>query len=122
VTELKGLATMTGIAEGFALELQMAQGQAFGTETSFVGKVLVTDMTNPGMIRQIKEASAVVCERGGRTCHAAIICREISKPCVVGVQGLLNTLATWTGPRPVKLKIDGQAGTVQFLDWQLVEE
>lgn len=121
-TELKGLATKTGVAKGIATEFQLKQGQAFGAENSFAGKVLVTTMTNPGMIRQIKEAAAVACEGGGRTCHAAIICNEIEKPCVVGVSGLLNTLATWTGPRPVQLQVDGTLGTVQFLDWQLVED
>lgn len=120
--ELKGIATRTGTDEGFAADLNLPQGKAFGAAESFVGKVLVADMTNPGMMRQIREAVAVACERGGRTCHAAIVCAEIGKPCVVGVQNLLNTYNTWTGPRPVKLRVNGTEGTVQFLDWQLVEE
>jgi len=79
-------------------------------------------MTNPGMMRQMKEAVAVACEQGGRTCHAAILCGEIGKPCVVGVSGLLNAIRSWTGPLPIKINVDGNKGTVEFLDWSLVEE
>jgi pyruvate,water dikinase len=48
------------------------------------GEVLVTDMTDPDWEPAMKIASAVVTNRGGRTCHAAIIAREIGIPAVVG--------------------------------------
>ncbi len=48
------------------------------------GQVLVTDMTDPDWEPIMKFASAIVTNRGGRTCHAAIISRELGIPCVVG--------------------------------------
>ena len=48
------------------------------------GDVLVTDMTDPNWEPVMKRASAIVTNRGGRTCHAAIIARELGIPAVVG--------------------------------------
>lgn len=48
------------------------------------GDVLVTDMTDPDWEPVMKRAAAIVTNRGGRTCHAAIVSREIGVPCVVG--------------------------------------
>ena len=48
------------------------------------GDVLVTDMTDPGWEPVMKRAAAIVTNRGGRTCHAAIIARELGIPAVVG--------------------------------------
>ncbi len=48
------------------------------------GEVLVTEMTDPDWEPIMKMASAIVTNRGGRTCHAAIISRELGIPCVVG--------------------------------------
>lgn len=48
------------------------------------GEVLVADMTDPDWEPIMKRASGIVTNRGGRTCHAAIISREIGVPCIVG--------------------------------------
>lgn len=48
------------------------------------GDVLVTDMTDPDWVPIMKIASAIVTNKGGRTCHAAIVSRELGIPCVVG--------------------------------------
>ena len=64
------------------------------------GDVLVTDMTDPNWEPVMKRASAIVTNRGGRTCHAAIIARELGIPAVVGC-----------GDATRKLR-DGQAVTV----------
>lgn len=50
------------------------------------GEVLITDMTDPDWAPIMKKARAIVTNRGGRTCHAAIISRELGVPCVVGCQ------------------------------------
>jgi pyruvate,water dikinase len=50
------------------------------------GDVLVTDMTDPNWEPVMKRASAIVTNRGGRTCHAAIIARELGVPAVVGCE------------------------------------
>ncbi len=69
------------------------------------GDVLVTDMTDPNWEPVMKRASAIVTNRGGRTCHAAIIARELGIPAVVGCgnatgvlkQGALVTVACSEG-------------------------
>ena len=87
-------------------------GQKIGTGTAKViqdigemqriqpGDVLVTDMTDPDWEPIMKKAAAIVTNRGGRTCHAAIIARELGIPAVVGC-----------GDATRKIK-DGQAVTV----------
>jgi len=50
------------------------------------GDVLVTGMTNPQMIPFLKKAAAIITDEGGITCHAAIISRELQKPCIVGTK------------------------------------
>ena len=53
--------------------------------TSFKeGEILVTSMTDPAWEPIMKRASAIVTDRGGRTCHSAIISRELGIPCIVG--------------------------------------
>ena len=51
------------------------------------GDVLVAEMTTPDFVPAMKRATAIVTERGGRTCHAAIVSRELGIPCVVGAHG-----------------------------------
>ncbi len=56
------------------------------------GQVLVTDMTDPDWEPIMKIASAIVTNRGGRTCHAAIISRELGIPCIVGTETGTNDM------------------------------
>ena len=56
------------------------------------GDVLVTDMTDPDWEPIMKRASAIVTNRGGRTCHAAIIARELGVPAVVGCGDATDTI------------------------------
>ncbi len=58
------------------------------------GDVLVTDMTDPNWEPVMKIASAIVTNRGGRTCHAAIIARELGIPAVVGCANATDVLKT----------------------------
>ncbi len=58
------------------------------------GEVLVTDMTDPDWEPIMKIASAIITNRGGRTCHAAIISRELGIPCVVGTKNATEILKT----------------------------
>ncbi|MGB3276557.1 MAG: phosphoenolpyruvate synthase [Castellaniella sp.] len=57
------------------------------------GDILVTDMTDPNWEPVMKLASAIVTNRGGRTCHAAIIARELGIPAVVGCAEATDVLA-----------------------------
>ena len=60
------------------------------------GDVLVADMTDPDWEPIMKRASAIVTNRGGRTCHAAIIARELGIPAVVGTGGATSSLSDGT--------------------------
>jgi phosphohistidine swiveling domain-containing protein len=51
-----------------------------------VGGVLVAEMTRPDFVAVMKKASAIVTDEGGLTCHAAIVARELGKPCIVGTK------------------------------------
>ncbi|MGL6203429.1 MAG: phosphoenolpyruvate synthase, partial [Giesbergeria sp.] len=98
--KLKGTGTV--LAEGRAI------GQKIGTgpvrlvhnisEMDKVqpGDVLVTDMTDPNWEPVMKRASAIVTNRGGRTCHAAIIARELGIPAVVGCGNATDKLQDGT--------------------------
>src|SRR5204863_533278 len=56
------------------------------------GDIIVTDMTDPNWEPVMKRAAAIVTNRGGRTCHAAIIARELGIPAVVGCGDATRTL------------------------------
>jgi pyruvate,water dikinase len=58
------------------------------------GEVLITDMTDPDWEPVMKVASAIVTNRGGRTCHAAIIARELGIPAVVGTGDTTHAINT----------------------------
>ncbi|NID14274.1 phosphoenolpyruvate synthase [Luteibacter yeojuensis] len=60
------------------------------------GDVLVADMTDPDWEPVMKRAAAIVTNRGGRTCHAAIIARELGVPAVVGCGNALDTIPDGT--------------------------
>ncbi len=57
------------------------------------GEVLVTDMTDPDWEPIMKMAAAIVTNKGGRTCHAAIVSRELGVPCIVGTERGTEALA-----------------------------
>lgn len=57
------------------------------------GDILVTDNTDPDWEPAMKKAAAVITNRGGRTCHAAIVAREIGVPAIVGALGATEKLA-----------------------------
>src|SRR5690606_38941531 len=56
------------------------------------GDVLVTDMTDPDWEPVMKRAAAIITNRGGRTCHAAIIARELGVPAIVGCGNATDVL------------------------------
>lgn len=60
------------------------------------GDVLVTAMTDPAWEPIMKKAAAIVTDRGGRTCHSAIISRELGLPCIVGTGNASTVLRTGT--------------------------
>ena len=90
------------IVEGQAVGTKIGQGIArVIKDTAHIGQfkkgeVLVTDMTDPDWEPIMKIAGAIVTNRGGRTCHAAIISRELGIPCVIGTENGSEIIKTGT--------------------------
>jgi len=74
------------------------------------GEVLVTDSTTPDWEPIMRRAAAIVTNRGGRTCHAAIVAREFGIPAVVGAEDATQRLAT--GQQVTVCCCDGDVGKV----------
>jgi len=84
------------------------------------GDILVTDMTDPDWEPVMKLCSAIVTNRGGRTCHAAIIARELGIPAVVGCENATKTL---TQGQPVTVSCaEGDTGFIyeSELDFEVI--
>lgn len=77
---VRGLAASPGICSGPVIIIKDIDEIARVKE----GDILVTGMTNPDMVPAMRKARAVVTDEGGRTCHAAIVSRELGIPCIVG--------------------------------------
>ena len=99
----KGLPASPGIGRGIVKNIKNL------TEISQVeeGDILVTEMTNPDMVPAMKKARAVVTDEGGRTCHAAIVSRELQIPCIVGAKNATQVLKNGT-----EVTVDATRGIV----------
>ncbi len=101
------------LAQGQSIGQQIGSGKARvildpkKMNTIRPGEVIVTDMTDPDWEPVMKHAAAIVTNRGGRTCHAAIVARELGIPAVVGC-----------GDATKKIK-DGKAVTVSCASGQI---
>ena len=88
------------LIEGEAVGSKIGQGKANVIESAEEihkfkkGEVLVTDMTDPDWEPIMKIASAIVTNHGGRTCHAAIISRELGIPCIIGTGNATEVIKT----------------------------
>jgi len=71
------------------------------------GDVLVTTMTNPDYVPFMKMAGAIVTDKGGVTCHAAIVSRELGIPCVVGTENATQVMMT-----EEEYTVDAKSGVV----------
>lgn len=93
---IKGIAVGDKIGSGkvnilFSLDKRVIEGHEFNE-----GDVLVTDITDPDWEPIMKKASAIITNKGGRTCHAAIVARELGVPAIVGCGNATEVLAEGT--------------------------
>lgn len=100
---LKGLGVSPGVASGPANVVLNVK------EISKVkkGDILVTEMTTPDWVPVMKVSSAIVTNSGGKTCHAAIVSRELGIPCVVGTNNATEVLAG-----AGEISVDGATGVI----------
>jgi len=115
---LSGLGASPGVAEGVVCFDPVEAAKRAANDESVV---LVRTMTSPSDLHGMKAAAGVLTSRGGRTCHAAIVARELDKPAVVGCEALTVDedaghleVGGRTVERGDRVRIDGDAGTVVF--------
>lgn len=111
-------------SHGAPLATGVAVGEKIGHGTAHVlldsakltsfkeGEILVTSMTDPAWEPIMKRASAIVTDRGGRTCHSAIISRELGIPCIVGA-GNATTAIKNGAPITVSCA-EGERGNIYY--------
>ncbi len=80
--ELKGQTAYPGKARGIARVISDPEH----AETFIKGDILVSGMTRPEFVPLMEKAAAIVTDAGGILCHAAIVARELGKPCVIGTK------------------------------------
>lgn len=104
---IRGLGAGSGVATGILRVVRNAETAA-GFQR---GDVLATEMTSPDMLEAMMKSVGFVTQHGGRTCHAAVVARQMGKPCVVGL-----------GDEFLKLRdggfvsVDAGTGVVTLLD------
>ena len=87
---------LTGIAIGNKIGIGKIRFISDVSKISLLqkGEVLLTKMTDPDWVPIMRLASAIITDEGGKTCHAAIVSRELGVPCIVGVRGATKLFKT----------------------------
>ncbi len=105
--ELTPVASGAGASPGVAFGMVRVIASASEIDRVQDGDILVTEMTTPDFVPAMKRAAAIVTDRGGRTCHAAIVSREMGLPCIVGAGDATKVLS-----HILFATVDGSSGSV----------
>lgn len=106
VKEVAGAAAFKGLIRGNVRVIKSKEDML----KFKVGEILVTSMTTPNMVQIMQKAVAFVTDEGGITCHAAIVAREMKKPCVIGTK-----IATKVFKDGDLIEVDANKGVVKKL-------
>lgn len=104
--DLQGVACCAGIVRA---KVQLVKNPA--EVQNLNGDILVTSSTDPGWVTLFPTASGILVERGSLLSHSAIVSREMGKPCIVGITGLLVKLKTGDF-----VEMDGSTGVVRIIE------
>ncbi len=107
IAELEGFSASRGIAKGKVKVIMSARD----IENVEMGEILVAPMTRPEHLLGMKKAAAIVTDDGGITCHAAIVSRELGKPCIIGTK-----IATQVLKDGDLVEVDADNGVVRVLE------
>jgi pyruvate,water dikinase len=113
LTTLDALVTGASASPGVVAGVVRIINDSAQVDQVLEGDILVTEMTTPDFIPAMKRAAAIVTDRGGRTCHAAIVSREMGLPCIVGTGDGTSVLSGIS-----VVTVDGGAGAVYEGDHQ----
>jgi pyruvate,water dikinase len=105
--EIKGQIASPGLAVGLVKICRLS------TEINKIkkGDILVTAMTTPDFVPAMRKAAAVVTDEGGITSHAAIVARELKKPCIIGAK-----IATQVLRDGDLVEVNANAGIIKILE------
>jgi len=106
VTELRGVVAATGYARGRVHIIRKTEEM----KTFQTGEILVANQTTPEFVPIMKKAAAIITEQGGITSHAAIVARELKKPCIIGTR--IATSALMNGEI---VEVDANNGIIRKL-------
>ncbi|EKE15804.1 MAG: hypothetical protein ACD_11C00103G0006 [uncultured bacterium] len=104
--EIKGAVAFKGITRGFVRVILLAKDISKIQQ----GEILVTDMTRPDYLPAMRKSAAFVTDEGGITCHAAIVARELKKPCIIGTK-----IATQVLKDGYLVEVDADSGIVRII-------
>jgi phosphohistidine swiveling domain-containing protein len=107
VRELKGTPAAKGKVTG---SVRIVLGSK-DFEKFQAGEILVAEMTRPDFVPLIQRSLAVITDEGGLTCHAAIVAREMKKPCIIGMK-----VATQVLHDGDLVEVDADSGSVRILE------
>jgi phosphoenolpyruvate synthase/pyruvate phosphate dikinase len=106
INEIKGIIAYPGIVRGKVRRI-MGHKHIYSIKKN---EILVSPMTMPDFLPAMKKAAAFVTDEGGITCHAAIVAREMKKPCIVGTKIATNVLKNGD-----LVEVDANRGVVKIL-------
>jgi len=104
--ELKGTSAFKGKAKGICRIIQKYEDIGKLKE----GEILISSMTKPDFVPAMKLASAFVTDEGSITCHAAIIARELKKPCIIGTKTATHILKDG-----MLIEVDANKGVIKII-------
>lgn len=105
--ELKGSIACKGVVKG-KIRVIMSKNKILSIKNK---EILVASMTTPEYLPAMKKATAIITDEGGITCHAAIIAREMQKPCIIGTK-----IATQVLKDGDFVEVDANKGVVRILN------
>ncbi len=106
ISNFKGETASPGMAKG-EVRILLLKDQLSDLKE---GEILVTTMTTPDFVPAMKKAAAIITDEGGITCHAAIISREMNKPCIIGTK--IATKVLYDGD---EVEVDATKGVVRII-------
>ena len=104
---IKGIKSFGGVVKGRVKIVKTVEGASRVEE----GDILVSSMTDPRYLVAMKKASAFVTDEGGILCHAAIVARELKKPCIISTK-----IATQVLKNGDIIEVDANRGIVKILN------
>lgn len=106
ITEIKGSVASIGKAKGI---VKVVTSMKYISKVN-IGDILVAPMTRPEYLPGMRNAAAIVTDDGGITCHAAIIARELKKPCIIGTK-----IATQVLKDGDLVEVDANTGIIKII-------